>query len=241
MAITMTSRAALRRIDLDTPEPWQPAFDETLLILDNCNGIGMFAISARDVDPTTRVPTSLYFNVAGGYIQGSSVVVSVSPATGLMAVASTNTYVWVTPLGAIRTGAGWPTTGGFHPIGVLNADSWKILPTAQGGVAIDYRFALPFIGPPISFGYRPVTTNDAASLADGFLDFDCTAGAITETLPDPRTCKNQIFVIHKNDTSTNTLTIIALFGQVDGAASVVMSAKGTRWFISDGFNYKAAN
>jgi hypothetical protein len=243
MAILTTARAALRRIELDTelPEGWQPAFDETIRMLDACNGIGMFAISARDIDPDTRMPTSLYFNVAPGFIQGSAFVTPIAAATGLLAVASTTTYVWVTAVGVVQVGSAWPTSGGFHPIGTVDADASKIVPTADGGVFTDYRFATSFIGPPISFGYRAVATNDAATLADGYLDFNCAAAAIVETLPDPRTCKNQVFVCHKDDTTANTLTIRAAFGTVDGAATVVMSARSTRWFISDGSNYKAAS
>jgi len=59
------------------------------------------------------------------------------------------------------------------------------------------------------FAFQFKTANYTAQLSDYILAVDCTAGAVTITLPAHTSCVGKTIIISKYDTSTNDITVQA--------------------------------
>lgn len=91
-------------------------------------------------------------------------------------------------------------------------------------------------------GYVHTTTavslSYTASLNDSIIVADPTSGSVTITLPRADEAKGKRFTVKKKDSGANTVTVQANSGNIDGAASQVISAPYASWdFVSDGTNY----
>jgi hypothetical protein len=74
--------------------------------------------------------------------------------------------------------------------------------------------------------------------SDSVLICDTTSASKTLTLPAANTTKEKIFFIKKTDTGGNTITVQASSGNVEGAATNVISAsRGSGIYASDGTDY----
>lgn len=81
--------------------------------------------------------------------------------------------------------------------------------------------------PGVTTPVRTVTANYTVLLSDGTIFVDCTAGPVTITLPTAASAivngQGQRVRVKKIDTTANAVTITATGGQIDGAASAVIS------------------
>jgi Pectate lyase superfamily protein len=73
---------------------------------------------------------------------------------------------------------------------------------------------------------------------DGTIKVDTTAANRAVTLPDPATCPGRIMVVKRVTAGGNSLTVAGAAGNVDGGASVSISANNECWgFQSDGVGW----
>lgn len=97
----------------------------------------------------------------------------------------------------------------------------------------------PPVGPPVP--PPPKTANYTVTAADDGvpIHFNCTAGALSVTLPDPTTVAGRTFIVIKTDNSVNALTIN---GMINGMPStsladqyssiIVMASNGVYTIVS---------
>jgi hypothetical protein len=88
---------------------------------------------------------------------------------------------------------------------------------------------------------RGISANYSVGLTDQVLLVNCTAGAVTLTLPPAAAGTNTMFYFKKIDSSDNAMTLSGLSGQdVDGASSVSTTVQyvsltlvtdGSNWYI----------
>ena len=101
--------------------------------------------------------------------------------------------------------------------------------------------ALNQIGQPVSVATTTVTSDYTAVLEDYLILADCTAGAVTITLPACADSEGTSFVVKKTDVSVNVVTVDADSSEtIDGATtqalasqydSVTIVCDGTSWWI----------
>lgn len=120
----------------------------------------------------------------------------------------------------IGQSASTPTRGLLAPVTVINN---VIAPAnAQASKTIVRYQSATVPASTTSTLVRTVTANTTVSYSDAMVLCDCSAGAITVTLPSP--IGGSQVNIKKIDSSLNSLTIS---GTIDGYSSVVTSVQGT--------------
>jgi hypothetical protein len=229
------NQAGFNVIPLDTPEvEWVDPLNGNWETLRRMNPVGGLAITARDVDPATLAPTSLYYNVAAGIIRYLAGIAAVGPYVDRVASASTSIYIWLDMSGNIYQGAAFPAAYPYVPLGRITADNAKITSID------DYRNPTGIVPGVIPLA-RVNVTNGSYVQAYGvnYIRVVATAGPATVTLGDPAWNVGQGIIVRKADASGNAVTVAAPAGHtIDGNASVVLAAQGTRILTSDGLNFE---
>lgn len=228
------NEAGLNVIPLDSPEGWVDAFNANWGTLRGLNPVGGLVIIARDVDPETLLPTSLYYNVTSGVIRYGIGIAIAGPFLNRLASSSSSIYVWLDLAGNIYQGGAFPTAYPCVPLGRITADATKIT------LVEDYR--LPFgLTPGTIPLFRVNVTNGAYVQAYGvnYIRVDATSGPATITLGDPAWNVGQGIIVRKADVSGNGVTVAAPAGHnIDGQASIPIAAQGTRIVTSNGSNFE---
>ena len=83
-----------------------------------------------------------------------------------------------------------------------------------------------------------VSANYTVQLGDGAVLVNAATGARAITLQQPGEAKGKFLVVRKTEASANNVTLTPPSGQIDGAASLVLTAAAPRaMLVSDGTNY----
>ncbi|MCX6106259.1 MAG: hypothetical protein NTY08_10560 [Proteobacteria bacterium] len=148
----------------------------------------------------------------------------------------------------MSTGTTWasstPTTNWATPgaIGATTANSAAFTSlTASGNVGIGTTSpstALQVAGP-IATAYATKTAAYTITATDSVIAADTSSGAFTVTLPSAASIAGRQYIIKKNDSSTNPLTIATTSSQtIDGAANAYLNFAGESLVVaSDGSNW----
>jgi len=78
----------------------------------------------------------------------------------------------------------------------------------------------------------------SASAGDWLIKMDATSGNLAVTLLAASDVMGKRYIVKKTDATANTVTVSAVSGNIDGAAtSVISAARGSIEVVSDGSNY----
>jgi hypothetical protein len=227
MALQRTTRAGLTYAGAYGDLDWHRALANALVMVDAANAVGALAARAAAIGgPPGYAPSGLDLAIApGSFIGTDGVPVAYAGATVAMTASATR-RVWLTPAGAVATGASWPTTAHYRLATVVagSADITSITDERVGYVEPGAR------------------TIDAATTLDAsyrVCSCDATAGAFTVTLPPAADCPGRQYRIAKVDAGGNAVTVAADGSDtIEGSATVSLSAiwnklvctsDGARW------------
>lgn len=232
MAVELTD-AGFKKIGLDTPEPWVDLLNSNWDLLQSINAVGGSAVSARDVDPITYQPTSLYTIVSSGWVIRGEQTVLLAGISGLAVNPSSQTYFWLDMYGSLYYTPTLPMNGAYIPLAFVTADATKIISI------VDLRNPLRPVGGPLAVSRVVVNEDYIQEIGVNYIRVDATIGPITITLSTARINLGSLTIIRKADASANPVTIAAAEG-IEGAASIQLTARGSVVLASDGDTYEIA-
>lgn len=228
MAIEFTENIGLHIIPLDEPEGWADALNGNWSILDSTHAIGGCCVKARDIDPETLLPTSLYYGYAPGFVRRGSNVGFTFGESDLLAPASATISLWLDWTLALQSGADFPTDRPFVPLADIYTDADKITEIA------DLRHPLPMVQTAGILARVAVTAAYTQEPGVNYIRADATAGPFSITLADPTYYRNHLIIIRKSDSSASAVTVLA----PDSSIVATLAARGSVALTSTGAAYE---
>jgi hypothetical protein len=232
MAVELTD-AGFKKIGLDTPEPWVDLFNGNWDLLQSLNAVGGCAVRARDLDPTTYLPTSLSYMISGGYTVYGGHPLALDILPGAAVDPSSQTYIWIDSAGIPFAGPAFPVNQSYAPLALIVSDATKITSV------VDLRNPVRSLGGPLAVARVAITADYSQAVGTNYIRVDATNGPITVTLGPVAINAGSLIIIRKTDTSANAVTIAATEG-IEGGASISLAAQGSVVLASDGTTYEIA-
>ena len=113
------------------------------------------------------------------------------------------------------------------------------LPQVLGRVYKGLAQAVNALSDGFFYNTKSITADYTATVGDMTILADATAGAITVTLPAASDTLGKRYFVKKTDASVNTVTVQSSSGNIDGAATKVLSAQyASAEMLSDGAAYQ---
>lgn len=225
MANSYTGRLKLAKPDLDDPR-WDLQWNANADSVDALAAIGGLCVAPAEVPSVTlSVVVS-----AGSFVMLSGLALAYAGGT-LTLPDDATTYLWLSDGGGLLSGPAWPA-GPCVPLAVVDTAAGAVLAVA------DARVVLATVGAPPVYAVRLVSGNTTLADTDYAVLVDATVGPVTITIPTAAGRPGRAFCVKKIDASANAVTIAPTSGQVDGAASKVLTAQ---WkaaeVVAHGANY----